>query len=229
MKRLFFVIALIAVAFGLGQARETVYHVGPFDRISQLGNINIIYRAVEDSIGLAVYRSDRDFSDAIEISNTKGKLSVREVNQHSAEEMPVLYVYSDYVTYITNEGNAVIEADMSVTTPTLGLSLVGNGSIICHGISATDVTASLNTGNGTIVLEGRCDDADLKLTGTGVIQADELCADSVKCYTLGTGSIGVWAVKNLDVRGVGTTKVYYKGNPTVKKVGGAGLSPITEE
>lgn len=220
--------ALIAVAVGFGQARETVYRVGPFDRISQLGNINIVYRAVEDSIGLAVYRSDRDYSDAIEISNTKGKLNVREVKQHSPEEMPVLYVYSDYITQITNEGNATIEADMSITTPTLSLNLVGNGSIICHGVSATEVTASLNTGNGTIVIEGRCEDADFKFTGTGVIQADELRAESVKCYTLGTGSIGCWAVKNLDVRGVGTTKIYYKGNPTVKKVGGANLSPIVD-
>ena len=62
-----------------------------------------------------------------------------------------------------------------------------------------------------------------------MIQADGLEAQSVKCSVLGTGSIGCWAVDNLDVRGIGTTKIYYRGEPKVKKVGGARLLPIYEE
>lgn len=219
-------LALLCGIFSTVRAEETVYEVGPFDRISQLGNINVVYRTVPDSLGLAVFRSDRNIADAVEISNNKGKLSIREVNEHSEVPMPTLYVYSDYVTQISNEGNSTIDAALELTMPSFSITLVGNGSIVCRGVSATDVSASLNTGSGTIVLEGDCETADFKLTGTGLIQADLLQADNVKCYTLGTGSIGCNPEKTLDVRGVGTTKIYYKGNPTIKKVGGASLSPI---
>ncbi|MDE5645853.1 MAG: hypothetical protein K2I45_09485, partial [Muribaculaceae bacterium] len=43
---------------------------------------------------------------------------------------------------------------------------------------------------------------------------------------LGTGSIGCWPERALDVRGIGTTKIYYRGDPRIKKVGGARLWQI---
>lgn len=227
MKNLLSILLTALFVTAGAQARVTVYNVGQFDRLSQSGNINIIYRSVPDSTGLAVYDSDIDFSDAIEITNTKGKLAIKEVPGHELGEVPPLRVYSDYLSQIKSEGNAVVEAYISTGTPTLSLSLVGNGRIICDGINSTDVNAAIITGNGTIVARGKCNAANFKLTGTGLIQADGLESQSVHCTTIGTGSIGCWPIKNLDVRGVGTTKVYYRGEPKIKKVGGAKIMPMT--
>lgn len=225
MKQLI-IFLLIALSYGFSNAREYVYEVGTFDRISQLGNINVVYRNVPDSIGLVCYYSDTDFSDAIEITNNKGKLNIRETNNHDLGKIPTLYVYSPYLTHISNEGKSTLEAYLSITTPTLSINLIGNGTIVCEGISAPEVNASLTTGNGTIVLRGNTDWANYKLMGTGLIQADGLEAKNVKCSALGTGSIGCWAVDNLDIRGMGTTKIYYLGNPTITKKGGSTLTPM---
>ena len=209
-------------------AREFLYKVGPFDRLQQLGDINVVYRSVPDSTGMARYVSETDFSDAIEITNSKGHLSIKEVAEHGLGEVPTIYVYSDYLSQVRNEGNSTVEAFLSASTPTFSARLIGNGRIICEGINAPEVSAAINTGNGNLVLRGKCDVAKFSLTGSGVIQADELDAQEVKCIVLGTGSIGCRADRTLDVRGVGTTKIYYRGNPTVKKVGGAQLSKIEE-
>lgn len=228
MKKLILLAAAIAMAVSPLAAREFLYHVGPFDRLQQLGDINVVYRSVPDSAGMARYDSERDFSDAIEITNSKGRLSIKEMSGHELGDVPTIYVYSDYLSQIRNEGNSTVEAFLSASTPTLSVKLIGNGRVICEGVNAPEVSASITTGNGNLVLRGKCDLAKFNLTGAGVIQADQLDAQEVKCTVLGTGSIGCWAEKILDVRGVGTTKIYYRGNPTVKKVGGAQLSQITE-
>lgn len=226
MKRIILT-AAFCIAGATVAARPTLYEVGPFDQLALTGNIDIIYSTNPDSIGMASYESPEDYSDAIEITNNKGHLTIKEVPGHDMGKLPQIRVYSDYLSKVSNEGNAEITLNLSAATPTFSASLVGNGRIICEGIKTTDVTASITTGNGTIVLRGKCSDANFKLTGTGVIQADDLEARNVKCFALGTGTIGCHPSEKLDVRGVGSTKIYYFGDPEIKKVGGAKLIPMT--
>lgn len=228
MKRILLFAALCIIMAVGSTARERIYNVGAFDRLSILGDINVVYSSNPDSLGIARYDSDIDFNDAIEITNNKGKLSIKEVRNHNLGKIPTIYIYSSFLTDIRNEGNATVEATHDVTIPTLSANLVGNGKIICNDINVTEMNASITTGNGTIVLRGNCNKANYKIAGAGVIQADELETPLVKCSVLGTGTIGCWANEQLDVRGVGTTKIYYRGNPTVKKVGGAKIYQIVD-
>ena len=202
----------------------TEYEVGPFDQISVRGEIPVVYTANPDSVGYARFESATDLTSALEISNNNGKLQIKEIlsDEHDTP-LPTVYVYSDYIVNVENEGSCTLEATLPITSPVFGAKLVGNGKIICHNVHATKVNASITTGNGTIVLEGQCVEADFKLTGAGVIQADGLVADEVNCRVLGTGSIGCNAVELIDVRGAGTTKIYYTGNPRINKAGGAKL------
>ncbi|MBD5195278.1 MAG: hypothetical protein HDS87_06110 [Bacteroidales bacterium] len=219
-----FCIASIAIA----NARVVTYETGLFDHLSQLGDINIIYKSNPDSTGLVTYYSDTDYSDAIEITNTKGKLNIKEVVGHELGTIPTLHAYSDILYQIKSEGKAEIDATMSSATPTLSITLIGNGTITCRNINTTDMSATITTGSGIIALEGECAKANYKLTGTGTIQADRLSAKTVKCTSLGTGTIGCDAQEVLETRGLGSTKIYYTGNPTIKKLGNAKLFPINE-
>lgn len=228
MKKLCIILACVATVAFLSSARQHLYEVGPFDKISQRGGLNIVYRACPDSVGMVVYDSDVDFSEAIEVSNNKGSLMLKEVVDHDMGTVPTLYIYSDYVTQIKNEGDGVIYADMPAAVPTFSASLLGNGKIVCNDINTTHLKASVTAGNGSVVLRGTCKNATYRLASAGVIQADELRANTVKCDVAGTGSIGCYPVESLDVRGIGTTKVYYVGNPTIKKVGGCKILPINE-
>ena len=46
---------------------------------------------------------------------------------------------------------------------------------------------------------------------------------------MGGGTIGCWALDKLECRGIGSTRIYYKGEPEIKKVGGGKLFPLTSE
>lgn len=228
MKSLLLATLMLSSCMALS-AREYLYDVGPFDQLSVLGNINVIYKSVPDSVGKALYDSNTDFSSALEISNNNGKLQIKEISEHNLGNLPTLHVYSAYLSNVKNEGKGTSEIFLSNPTPTFSARLVGNGRIICDGVNSTNVKATLATGNGSVIVRGKCTEAKYELMGTGLIQADGLTAKSVKCTSIGTGSIGCNATETLDVRGIGTTKIYYLGEPKIKKTGGASLHPIVSE
>ncbi|MDE6811975.1 MAG: DUF2807 domain-containing protein, partial [Muribaculaceae bacterium] len=124
--------------------------------------------------------------------------------------------YSDY--------NLRIEANIAAET--FSASLIGKGSIIIADIDATNVNAKITTGMGTIIITGNCTTADFKLTGAGTIQADRLKAQNVNCSILGGGSITAYPLKTLNIRGIGSTRILYRGDPVIKRRGGGKLIPI---
>lgn len=223
MKKYIFAFLLGVLAILSVNSKETIYDVGLFDKVSVLGDLNIVYCSNPDSTGMAVYRSEKDFSDVLEVTNDKGKLSLREKVGHTMGNVPTIHIYSDYLTQIRYEGNSVLTANLATATPVFSVNLTGNGNVICNDVNANEVSASLTTGNGKIILYGKCSEAKFSLTGTGSIQADKLKAASVKCTALGTGSIGCHPLTMLDVRGLGSTKIYFSGAPIIKKVGTATL------
>lgn len=230
MKKIF-VAALAALGCLIPAKAETFeYNPGAFDKIVIRADLNVVYRNVPDSAGYIRYDADKNFDDKLDVTYNKGKITVTDrMTDEDYGNLPTLYMYSDYlVSVVYEEGNGTLDVDLKCATPTFSAKLVGNGKIICNGINTNDFSANIVTGNGTIVASGECRDASFKITGTGLIQADRLVADNVNCTVLGTGSIGCRPINKLDVRGLGSTKIYYYGNPIVKKVGGAKLEQMPD-
>lgn len=229
MKKIIATLTVI-IAYACTAAADVYeYEPGPFDRLVVRSDIDIVYRNVPDSAGYIRYESDKDYSGKIDVSCSKGKLSIIDkMTEEKYGNPPTLYMYSDYLVSVSYEGAGTADIMMESATPTFSAKLTGNGKIVCDGVNTTELSANIVTGNGTIVARGRCAKAKFSLTGTGLIQADELVADEVKCSVLGSGSIGCRPLDTLDVRGIGTTGIYYYGNPTIKKVGGAKLEKMPD-
>ncbi len=102
---------------------------------------------------------------------------------------------------------------------------VGNGSVRVENVKANKVIAGVATGNGSVNVSGTCKEAVLKMVGTGTISADRLEADAVQCK-ISQRFDRMLALQKLNVKGIGSTKVYYKGDPQVKKSGGGKLYPL---
>lgn len=230
MKR-FFTALMACFAFAVAATADVYeYEPGPFDKIVVRADVDIVYRNVPDSAGYIRYESARDFSNKLDVSCNKGKLTILDrMTEEDYGKLPTLYMYSDYLLSVNYEGAGTVDVEMQTATPTFSAKLTGNGKIVCSGINSTEFSANIVTGNGSIVARGKCAKAKFSLTGSGLIQADELVAEDVKCSVMGTGSIGCRPLDKLDVRGIGTTKIYYYGNPTVKKVGGARLEKMEEQ
>ena len=223
MKRLSILFALIAVAVGMS-AREFTLPVGQFSKIAVDDNVNVIYIGGDGSPSRVRYEGDQKYAKAFIINYKGDKLRVQvETSFVDDPELLTLYLYSDFLKQASISSESTLKIDAAAPCSEIELSLMGNGNIVANGLRATKISAAVKSGNGTISVEGHCQQAKFTMIGNGTIQADRLEATDVECKILGTGSIGCWPVNDLKVRGIGTTKIYYKGDPEVDKKGGGKL------
>lgn len=209
-------------------AKEYSQHVGQFLAILLQDKVNVIYKCLPDSTGYVRWSSDNPaFDNAFILSVHNGTLKIQ-INTEDIDlpDKPTLYVYSDFLTKVLNHSDGDITVLSPQPCPKIEISQIGNGNIHVKGIAATDVLAKVTAGMGTISLEGECESARYRMTGTGVIQADNLTAHDVSCKIMGGGSIGCHPTQTLRVRGIGSTKIYYKGTPQIDHKGGGKLLPI---
>ncbi|MDE6866478.1 MAG: DUF2807 domain-containing protein [Muribaculaceae bacterium] len=202
--------------------------VGQFDKLAVNNNLRVVYHANADSTGYAVYKAPADMADVFLFSNEKGNLKVQTASADlDANDLPVVHHYSYYLISVANSADHTLIVNNNPSVPHFTAKMIGNGSIVVKSIKAGEIQASVLTGNGSIILSGECDKALYQMVGTGTIQADQLKAETVQCKIMGSGTIGCWATNILKMRGIGSTKVYYKGKPKIKKVGGGKLFPLT--
>ncbi len=218
----FIALSLIAAVLPsvLSAEEPTRYNlkVNDFTELKVVDDINVIYRHHPDSVGTVIFDAMPDKASALIFQPDGTKLDIQLSPEAAGqpEGLPVVTVYSSYLTKAENDGKAHLRIESVAPGAKFRCVLVGNGRLTARNLNFTTVEASLMTGNGEIVVSGKTDLAKISSTGTGQIQADELIAKDVKCRLVGTGSIGVNASNNLTVSGMGSGTVYYIGDPAVK-------------
>lgn len=228
--RVLIVLAVVMAALQM-QAREFTLPVGQFSKLSVDDNVNVIYVGNDGSPSRVRYEGDQKYAKAFIISHNGDKLRIQvETSFVDDPELPTLYVYSDFLKSVSNSSDATVNVESVAPTSEISFSVIGNGTIVADNVRATKVSASINSGNGTIAIAGNCEQANLSMLGNGTIQADRLEAANVSCsIKFSAGSIGCWPVNKLKVRGIGSTKIYYKGNPEIDKKGGGKLFQLEWE
>ena len=232
MKKIFAIFAFILGVLLPVQARTETFRlkVGQFDQLAVYDNVHVVYHAHPDSTGYVVYKADESLADVFLFTNNKGTLKIQVATENvSIPDLPVLHVYSDYLTQVENSSEYSVKVLSNSSVPRFTARVIGNGEIVADKIKAGEVESHIATGNGVIAISGTCEKAVYRMMGTGTIQADEMKAKNVNCKIMGGGSIGCWAADKLDVRVIGSTKIYYKGSPQVKKVGGGKLLPLNPD
>lgn len=231
--KFFLILTILTLLAAPVSAQEKQYDyavkIGQFDRLTVTDNITVIYRCNPDSTGYACWRGDTRFDDSFIFTNNNGKLNIQVMTEDVNDpDLPTLFLYSDFLTQVSSSSDEAVRVESLSPTATFKATLIGNGTLVVHGIKTTKLSATLNTGNGQLVLSGQTNEAKYKMVGTGTIQADMVKAGSVACKILGSGSIGCWPEELLKVSGIGSTKIYYRGNPDVHKSGGGKLFRIDE-
>ncbi len=181
--------------------------------------VNVIYRSVPDSAGIAVFNCPPALASSIMFSPQGTKLSIQLAtnNDVAQKSLPTVTVYSNFITKVENNGDSTVRVFSPKTGPKFKGRLVGNGRLIIRDLDANVVEGSIDTGNGTLVLSGRAPEVKLSNTGAGQLLADDLEAETIKCSLWGTGTVGCHARKLLTVTGAGTGTIYYLGTPEIKK------------
>lgn len=222
---LFVIMLAVSVAVRSYAAELTRYEldVNDFSELKVIEGLNVDYKCVPDSAGKAVFTTTPDLASVLMLSNNKGKLEMQiSTDGIDYKDLPVITVYSNFLTRVENSGDSTVRVLSVAPGPQFKAKVIGNGRLVVRNVNATQVDANLSTGNGQVVLYGKCQSAKYSLTGTGSIQADDLKAVSVKCRSTGTGTIGCYVTGDLMVVGMGSGKVYYAGHPekiTTRSVG----------
>lgn len=232
MKYAKFLIFLLAGCLAsVAYAENFTIDVGQFEKLKINGNISVMYKNLPDSTGIARYSAPAGSPDYFKFT-TKGDGSLKvEPSEEfwSSSDLPILFLYSDFLSNIESYSEKDIEIVSLAPCSAFSVNLIGNGSIDVNDLRCNNLSAAITTGNGSIYISGTCVNASYRMVGAGLISADQMRADAVKCRILGTGSIGCWANDNLRVTGLGSTKIYYKGKPHIKKTGGGKLFELPED
>ncbi|MDE5957351.1 MAG: DUF2807 domain-containing protein [Muribaculaceae bacterium] len=200
------------------------FTVEQFSILKIQDNVNVVYHCSQDSVAHVSYHSDPDFENAFIFTNSGETLKIQVTTEDVGKPgLPTIHVYSHFLSKVENYSDFNVQVIDPAPAPQFSASLIGNGSISVSGINSTKVTARITAGMGTIILSGKCTDAEYRMMGTGNIDADTLQADNVVCKILGGGSISCAPIQYLKVHGIGSTRVFYTGSPTIKHSGGGKL------
>ena len=234
MNKTILTIALLAATATASAQQTTRYEVDvtDFNELKVTDGINVDYVCSPDSAGKAVFHATPEMASQIIFQPDKSKLNIQLVPKAERvnRELPTVTVYSSYLTHVENDGDSLVRVLSIAPGPKVKARIIGNGRLSVRGLKANTVEGNIDTGNGTLVLYGTCNDAKLTCTGTGNIQADALEAQEVNVILTGTGTVGCNAAKKQYVKGLGSGKVYYGGNPEIKKRGvGIKALPLEEQ
>lgn len=206
-------------ASGAGDVQTQVLKVGDFATLQVIDDIDIICRCNPDSVGLVTFTGHKDALSNVFFSNEKNRLKI-ELNLDdnvSPSQIPVITVYTNSLVSVENWGAKTV----TVIDPPRGerfkAQVIGNGTVKVFGVYATTTEGRLDTGRGTIELEGTTRSVNLKSLGTGKINAFGLTAEVGNVKNYGTGSVSCTVTDELTVSGMGTGKVYVHGHPKINK------------
>lgn len=206
-------------AYGAGDepVQKFELDVKDFSQLVVDDGLNVEYHSNDDMAGKAVFSAPKSIADKILFENNgKGKLLIQKSFHEETElvsDLPTIKVYSRFLKSITNNGDSTVRALEVRPTMEMNATVVGNGRLVVRDVDCSKFSGSIKTGNGTLVVTGKCAEAVLSNTGTGAIQADNLRAGNVSCRFFGTGTTGCWATGTLTVKGMMKGKLYYRDTP----------------
>lgn len=206
---------------GLVHAETKKYNVNvtDFQSLQVINDINVIYKSVPDSVGLAVFEANDASVNSIMFTNNNGKLKIeKNIDVPLPDrELPVVTVYSNFLQSAENCGNATLTIISPAPGAVFKAKIIGNGKIVATGIHATQTEGNIDTGKGTMILEGITKDAKFRNIGTGTLNALALESKTATANCYGTGNIECFVTDELTVKGAGSGKVMVKGHPKIKK------------
>lgn len=219
------VVAVIAVVCGMNCTMASAadafskyeLNVKDFTQLVVDDGFNVEYKSNDELAGMAMFETSKKIADKIIFENNgKGKLVIQKVFHDDGDlqkGLPTITVYSRFLKEIKNNGDSTVRVLSVRPTMEFKATVMGNGRLVVRGLDCSKFEGAIKTGNGTMVVTGKCESAILSNTGTGAIQADELEAVDVSCRFFGTGTTGCWATGVLTVKGVMAGKLYYRNEP----------------
>ncbi len=198
-----------------------------FSTLKVQDNVNVIYKTSPDSLARITFTAPQEFEDAFIFTSTPGTLKIQVTTEDVGKtDLPTLHVSSNMLSKVDNYSDFNVTVEDTGHVKKFEASLIGNGMINLNLVKADKISAKTTAGRGSIIIQGVCNSALFRVTGSGIINAENLTVENLECKYFGSGAIYCPASKKLVTKGVGSTKIYYRGNPILKHSGGGKLFPL---
>lgn len=219
------ILVALLVASVSASAEQFKIPVGEFSELVLNDKLDVVYSTNPDSVGLVAFETKPAYASYIMTECNKGKLKIQiSPDAQEVEDLPTVYVYSTFLSKVENWRNGSVTVKEIKPASKITLSTQGNGRITAAGLDATSVSLKVQSGKGFIKVSGKCRSLEIVNVGTGTVDAYDVAAEEVECRLTGTGSAYCSPLSKLKIRGIGTGKVYYRGNP--EKIEKSGLTTV---
>ena len=211
---------------GKGAPEKYDINVGEYNKIKVEGNCEIqYYAAPSNTVILEVQPNLREYF-IVEVKNSELIVRTTKRISHNSGKTPVLTVSTPALNSLTITGICTFKANEKIKTGVFNLELSGAGSGKAE-LDVNSLKASIS-GVGNFELYGKADNAEIKLSGTGELNALSLQVREASVDLSGAGTIRIYCSEKLHINASGAGTVEYRGSPilNLNKSGSASIKKI---
>ncbi|MCD6355185.1 MAG: DUF2807 domain-containing protein [Prolixibacteraceae bacterium] len=231
--RFFFILAFfptLLISTSVFSANDTdweskTYDLSNFSEISLEGGYKV-YLTQGDKNSLTVKASDAEVFDYLKVKNDTHSLLLKIDRKHFDFERVVLYITFKSLEKINIHGGVRLETEGYLNLDDFYMDVEGGAKIKLR-MKAEDVRI-ISEGGVLFDLNGIAKSLNVRISGAGHVNAEELKTEDVIFRIEGVGAGSVYATKTLDVKIEGVGKLKYRGNPRVTK-DVEGLGSVTKD
>jgi hypothetical protein len=201
--------------FGCRQASgpiiEDSFFMGEFDGIKVNKEEHVII--TQGPIFSVVVEAPASIMEIVDLDNRNGTLELNYDECVQDSETVTLFVTMPVVDCIDVRGNAVVSSSNILSGNKLRLESGGN-CLIDLGLDYEEMDLRIR-GSSEVLLEGVCEDLDVRISGDGRVEAFGLLTAFTEVDISGDGELFITVLEYLDVEISGSGEVYFKGNPFI--------------
>jgi hypothetical protein len=229
--RIFLIVSMALAVFsctnyqrGNGNIVELHRNLEDFSSIKIHGNYEVVLIPSKDNILLI--ETDENLHRYVESDVNHLTLTIRNSGRIISRQSIKVLIHFKQIEHISSSGNSVISCTNIIKTQDLAINLTGTGSINLE-LEAERLKVDL-PGAGLVKLVGYVTQQEIKINGTGNLNAINLVSNETKIEVNGVGKAEINVRETLDaeLNGIGTIK--YVGEPKELKQEVRGLGSIKE-
>jgi hypothetical protein len=188
------------------------YSIDNFSKLYLYGGYKVFLSQGKKE-SLTIKTSDRDVLDNLDVENWGDELRLVMEDEFITYKRIRVYLTFSELEEIKAQGGLKLESDGFLDLKDLYVKVEGGAKVNLQ-MKADDVV--VNGEGGVLVdLEGVANTLEVRLTGAGHVDADELKTKEAHIEIEGVGTASVYATNKLYAKIEGVGKVSYKGDPKV--------------
>jgi Putative auto-transporter adhesin, head GIN domain len=212
------------VVKGDGNVTKQKRNVTSFKRIESSGMFDVILRSGDKEA--VTVETDENLQQYIIVKNEGDKLYLGNSDKVKVKKATKMVIYVTVVNLVAIDtkgiGDFTTESIIDANNVNLDISGIGN---IKLDLNCSSLNLDYN-GVGDVHLKGSSTTANFECSGVGDINAYDFTVNQLELKHSGVGDTEVLVKENITINFTGVGNVYYKGDPTVKKLIKSGIGSV---